>query len=208
MNTTPPQGSFSQPRAHPRLKYATPLAITFSGRLRMGTTEDIAIGGLGARCDVPPAAGAKIGLLFNLPMGASVRTDGAVRYVVSSRFGVQFTGLPEEAREGLEQYTKEMLGQLRRGGRVTKRFHVTLRSMASDSAPEQLGETVVLSPNGGRLVCRARFGIGEELRLYWPHRHREAQIRVVFRQLCGTGDLTDIGFEFLTERDFWGHELK
>ncbi len=173
----------------------------------MGTTEDIAIGGIGARCDAPPAVGTRIGLLFNLPTGTSVRTDGAVRYVVPSRFGVQFTGLPDETREALEQYTESMLGQVRRGGRATKRFHVTLRSIDSGSASEQLAETVVLSRNGGRLVCRARVGIGEELRLYWPEKHREAQIRVVFRQLCGTGDLADIGFEFLSDRDFWGQEL-
>ncbi len=173
----------------------------------MGTTEDIAIGGLGARCDAPPTRGTKIGVLFNLPTGASVRSDGAVRYVVASRFGVQFTSLPEDARQSLEQYTEAMLGYVRRGERVTKRFHVTLRGMTSESAPEQLGETMVLSRNGGRLVCRARFKIGEELRLYWPKEDQEAQIRVVFRRLCGTGDLTELGFEFCTHRDFWGTEL-
>ncbi len=208
MGTTPSELAYLPARAHPRLKYATPLAITFASRLRMGTTEDIAVGGIGAHCDAPPPQGARITLLFNLPTGSSVRTEGDVRYASSSRFGVQFTALSVEAREALEQYTRQMLGYVRRGDRITKRIHITLRSVATEGAPEQLGETVVLSRNGGRLICRARFKIGEELRLSWPEKHRETQIRVVFRQLRGTADLIELGFEFCSEGNFWESELE
>ncbi len=204
--TSPPP--FVPTRAYPRLKYATPVVIEFAGHSVMGTTEDIAIGGLGARCEAPPPKEAELGLMFNLPTGASVRAKAIVRYVLPARFGAQFTGLPEDARDALGAYTRKVLGYVRRSGRIAKRFHVTLRSLMGDDTAEQLAETVILSRNGGRLICRARFKIGEELRLYWPEKHQEAEIRVVFRQLCGTGDLTDLGFEFLREQDFWGPELQ
>ncbi len=209
MATTPtPAQPFVPTRAYPRLNFATPLVIEFQGRSCMGTTEDIAIGGLGARCDTPPPPLSELGLLFNLPTGSSVRTRGVVRYVLPNRFGVQFTSLPQEARDALEEYTRNILGYVRRSGRIARRIHVTLRSVAVADAAEELGETVILSRNGGRLVCRARFRIGEELRLYWPERQKEAHVRVVFRQLCGTGELIDLGFEFLPEQDFWGPELQ
>jgi PilZ domain len=204
--TPPPAQPFVPTRAYPRLNFATPLVIEYQGRSYMGTTEDIAIGGLGAHCDTPPPNLSELELMFNLPTGSSVRTRGIVRYVLPNRFGVQFTGLPAEARQVLEEYTRKVLGYVRRSGRIAKRIHVTLRSTTIPNAAEELGETVILSRNGGRLVCRARFKIGEELRLYWPERHRDAEIRVIFRQLCGTGDLTDLGFEFVHDQNFWGLE--
>jgi len=209
MGTTPPPAlPFVPTRTYPRLKYAAPVVIDFAGRSFMGTTEDIAIGGLGARCDELPPPEADLGLLFNLPTGPAVRTDAIVRYDLPGRFGVQFRDLPPEARAALQQYTQKVLGYVRRSGRVAKRLLVTLRSIRLGVASEELAETVTLSRNGGRLVCRARFKIAEELRLYWPEGDREAQIRVVFRQLCGTDEIADFGFEFINEQDFWGPELQ
>ena len=207
MTTSPPALPIVPTRAYPRLKYATPIVIESQGRASMGTTEVIAIGGLGARCEMAPPNLSELGLMFNLPTGTSVRTVGMVRYVLPGRFGVQFTGLPDEARKVLAEYTRKVLGYVRRSGRVARRVHVTLRSLMTPGAADQLAETVVLSRNGGRLVCRTRFKVGEQLRLYWPDQQREAQVRVVFRQLCGTGELADIGFEFLSKEDFWGAEL-
>lgn len=207
MASTPPAALFVPTRAYPRLQYATPVEVRFCGRTLMGTTEDIAIGGLGARCEEPPPQASKLELLFNLPTGFSVRTDGIVRYVLPGRFGVQFTGLPEDARHALEEYTRKVLGYVRRGGRVVQRLHVTLRSSVSGATDEQLAETVILSRSGGRAICRARFKIGEELRLYWPETHREATIRIVLQQLCGTGELIDLGFEFIDTENFWGMDF-
>lgn len=202
-----PPPPFVPARAYPRLKYATPLTVEFAGHSAMGTTEDIAVGGLGARCVTPPPNLTELDLRFNLPTGTSIRTRGIVRYVLPSRFGVQFTGLPQEACQALEEYIRKALGYVRRGARVAKRLHVTLRSTTSDVGSEELAETMILSRNGGRLVCRARFMIGEELLLNWPEKHREAQVRVVFRQLCGTGELTELGIAFLADdQNFWGLE--
>ncbi len=206
--TVAPPLPFVLTRAFPRLKYATPVLIEFGGRSQMGTSEDIAIGGLGVRCDSPPPTGTTVGLLFSLPSGSSVKTEASVRYNLPGRFGVQFSGLSQEARQALEEHTRKALGQVRRGGRVAKRLHVTLRSLVSEHAAEELAETETLSRNGGRLVCHARFKIGEILRLYWPEKDQTAEVRVVFRQLCRTGALTDLGFEFLNPQDFWGDELQ
>lgn len=208
METTPPPSTpFPQRRAHPRLKYAIPVVIDFAGRSLVGTTEDIGVGGLGARCDVPPPEQAELAVLFNLPSGACVQADAIVRYVLPNRFGVQFTDLPQGARDALDEYTRKVLGYVRRGSRVAKRLHVTLRSIMPD-AREELAETMVLNHFGGRLVCRAPFKIGERARLYWPQKNREAEVRIVSRQICGTGDLAELGFAFIEPQNFWASDLQ
>ncbi len=207
METTPPPATqFPQRRAHPRLKYAIPVVIDFAGRSVVGTTEDIGVGGLGAHCDAPPPDQSELAVLFNLPSGACVQTDAVVRYVLPHRFGVQFTNLSSGARDALDEYTQKVLGYVRRGSRVAKRIHVTLRRPAPD-ASEELAETVVLNHFGGRVVCRAHFKIGERVRLFWPAKNRQADIRIVSRQVCGTGDLAELGFEFLERQDFWGSDM-
>lgn len=192
-------------RAHPRLKFATPVQVRFGGRNFVCSTEDISVGGLRAKYAQPPPGSTRLKLLFNLPTGSSVHTEGVVRYVRADRFGVQFAGLPAHVHEALDDYTCRTLGYTRREDRMAKRLTVTLRSSRA-GAQEEVAETVVLSRKGGRLVCRARFKIGEELRLSWPEQSRATQVRVVFRRLCGPGDLTELGFEFLDHTDFWKME--
>lgn len=205
MPAPPPATPNLSTRAHPRLKFATPVQVRFGGRVFVCSTEDISVGGLRAKYAQPPPGMTRLKLLFNLPTGSSVNTDGIVRYTRVGRFGVQFASLPAEAHEALYDYTCRVLGFTRRGDRIAKRVTVTLRS-AKEGAEEEVAETVVLSRKGGRLVCRARFKIGEELRLYWPQQNRAAQVRVVFRRLCGPGDLAEMGFEFLDSADFWQME--
>ncbi len=183
-----------------------PLVIDFAGRSMVGTTEDIGVGGLGAHCDPPPPEHAELSVLFNLPSGTCVQTSAIVRYVLPRRFGIQFTRLAPGARDALHEYTTKVLGYVRRGARVAKRFHVTLRGKAPDASAE-LAETVILNHFGGRLVCRAPFRIGEQVRLYWPEKNREAQIRIVSRQICGTGELAELGFAFIDQQNFWGSDL-
>ncbi len=185
-----------------------PLVFEFGGRSVVGTTEDIGVGGLGARCDSLPPDNARLSLLFNLPTGSCVQTDAVVRYVFADRFGVQFTSLPEAARDALDEYTRKTLGYVRRGGRVAKRFYVTLRSTGSETAAEQLAETVILNHFGGRVICRATFEIGDTLVLHWPEKRRKAQVRIVHRRPCGPEKLTELGFEFIDQHDFWGPELQ
>lgn len=205
MPVPPPAAPDLSTRAHPRLKFVTPMQVQVGGRVFVCSTEDISVGGLRARYAQPPPGLTRLRLLFNLPTGSSVHTDGVVRYTRVDRFGVQFAGLPAEAHDALDDYTCRTLGYTRRGNRLAKRLTVTLRS-AKAGAEEEVAETVVLSRKGGRLVCRARFKIGEELRLAWPEQNRAAPVRVVFRRLCGPGELTELGFEFLGSADFWRME--
>lgn len=125
-----------------------------------------------------------------------------VRYVHEDRFGVQFLGLPPEAHQALDDYTRRILGYTRNGKCIAKRLTVTLRSGLM-GAKEEVAETVVLSRHGGRLVCRAHFKAGEELRLHWPEQNRGARIRVVFRRPWGPSDVVELGFRFLDADDFW-----
>ncbi len=90
---------------------------------------------------------------------------------------------------------------------MARKIHVTLRRMERDAA-EELAQTVVLNHSGGRLLCRAPFRIGEQLRLYWPEKNREAAIRITSRQICGPGDLAELGFAFLEQQNFWASESK
>ncbi len=181
-----------------------PLVIEFAGRSMVGSTEDIGVGGLGARCDALPPDKSRLALLFNLPTGSCVRTDAVVRYVLPSRFGVEFTTLPPGAREALDEYTKKTLGYVRRGGRIAKRLHVTLRSTKHQHAPEQVAETVVLNHFGGLLICRAPFQAGDVLQLCWPEKDRKARIRIAHRHPCGPERLVELGFEFVDQQNFWG----
>ena len=199
----PPQPSpYLSIRAHPRLRVETPLQVIAGDRAFICSTEDISVGGLSATCPQPPPALSQLRLLFNLPNASTVITDAVVRYVRGDRFGVQFLDLPPEAHLALDDYTHRTLGYTRSGNRIAKRLIVTLRSGLM-GAKEELAETVVLSRHGGRLVCRAQFKAGEELRLHWPEQSRGARIRVVFRRLCGPSDLVELGFRFLDADDFW-----
>lgn len=198
----PPSLPYQPTRGHPRLTFATRVQVRAGDRLFLCNTEDISVGGLRAMCAQPPPALTVLRLLFNLPNGSTVNTDAIVRYARAKRFGVEFMGLSAEAHGALDDYTSRALVDTRRGNRIARRLTVTLQGGTS-GAGEEVAETVVLSRNGGRLVCRAGFKVGEELRLYWPQQKRAAQMRVVFRRPCGPSGLVELGFEFLDPDDFW-----
>ena len=201
MQPYPPSSPIST-RAHSRVQFATPVQIRIGDRSFVCNTEDISVGGLGAIYAQPPPASARLRLLFNLPNGSSVSTEGIVRYVRAERFGVQFVDLPSGAQQALDDYTRRALGHSRRGNRIAVRLTVTLQSETTGAGME-MAETVVLSRNGGLLVCRAPFKVGEVLRLSWPEQKRSTQVRIAFRRPCGPGELAELGFEFLDSTDFW-----
>ena len=92
-------------RAHPRLKFATPVHVQVGIRSFLCNTEDISVGGLQAKCSQPPPASTQWRLLFNLPNGSSVIADAIVRYTRADRFGVQFLGLSNGTHAALRDYT-------------------------------------------------------------------------------------------------------
>ena len=199
-----PSSKYETARAHPRLQIATPLQVKTADHAWVWNTIDLSIGGLGAHCTEAPQASTTLRLLFNLPNGSSVATDGVVCYANSDRVGVKFSDLPSEARAVLEDYTQRALNMTRNGGRIAKRLYVTLTTSAG---VEQVGETVILSRDGGLLICRAHFQVGDELRLHWQAANRSAQIRVIYLRKCGSGDLIELGFTLIGCENFWQMEF-
>ncbi len=87
-------------------------------------------------------------------------------------------------------------------GSISKRLYVTLRPLNS-ADEEQVAETVTLSRDGGVLICRAAFKVGDELDLRLPDQHRERRITVISRRECASGDLVELGFEIRDAEEFW-----
>jgi hypothetical protein len=202
---TPVDQQYPHLRAYPRLPLATPVEIHYADRKILCRTENISIGGFLAHCRNAPPTSAELNVLFNLPNGITINTKGVVKHRHRGRFGVQFSSLPPTERVALEGFTARMENFTRRGERIARRLHVTIRSMHPDKEQsEQMAETVLLSQNGGLMVCRAKFDVGERLRLYWPEKKRSTEIVIVFRRPCGTADLVELGFEFLEDDNFWG----
>jgi hypothetical protein len=199
---------YSSPRAYPRLPLTTPVEIRYATHTILGHTENISLGGLLAMCDkrVPKTA-TELTLLFNLPNGTSIHAGGIVRHVHGTKVGVEFKSLPAQGKEALDAFTKRLEGFTRRGERKQQRLHVTLRDVRLEDQ-EQLAETVLLSRNGGLLICRAPFSVGDRLELYWPEKKKGIEISVVFQRPCGPGGLTELGFKFLDGKNFWGLEFQ
>ena len=94
-------------RAHPRLKFATPVHVQVGIRSFLCNTEDISVGGLQAKCAQPPPESTQLRLLFNLPNGSSVIADAIVRYARADCFGVQFLSLSNGTHAALQDYTSQ-----------------------------------------------------------------------------------------------------
>ena len=200
-----PAEQYSSPRAYPRLPLATPVEIHYGDTKILGRTENISLGGLLAQCKKIPPRSAELTVLFNLPNGTTIVSPGIVRHVHGRKIGVQFSSLPPTGRQALEGFTRTMESYTRRGERKPRRLHVTLRpTMHGSEKKEEMAETVLLSRNGGLVICRAHFEVGARLQLYWPDKKRTAEIVIVFRRPCGTENLAELGFEFLDVDDFWG----
>jgi hypothetical protein len=68
---------------------------------------------------------------------------------------------------------------------------------------EESADTVLVSRNGGLLVCSGTYSEGQDIYVWSPERNRGARARVVFRQAWAAGGLVEIGFEFLADEHFW-----
>jgi hypothetical protein len=187
---------------------ATPVEIHYADRKFLCRTENISIGGFLAHCRNAPPTSTELNVLFNLPNGTTINVRGVVRHRHRGRFGVQFNSLPPTGKLALEGFTARMENFTRRGERIARRLYVTISStQTGGESMDQMAETVLLSQNGGLMICRAKFDAGERLRLYWPEKKRSAEIVIVFRRPCGTANLAELGFEFLGPDDFWGMDF-
>jgi hypothetical protein len=123
---------------------------------------------------------------------------------MGSAVGVQFIDLDETSRIALSRFLRRMITYIRRGVRVTRRMHVTIRRAASPQSEFEMAETIVISRHGGLLSTRAQFVVDDEIVLWWPDGRRGTNARVVHRRVSGIAGLVEMGFEFSPGINFWG----
>ena len=192
-------------REYPRVRLAIPVVVKIGDLTLMGQTQNVSLGGLLMQVPHQLTEGLELNLLFNLPTGHTVSTRAVVVHTPAKKaYGVKFAPLEDPCRTSLAQFVQKLIEYVRRGVRVSKRMHVTLRVTQSDKNSEELAETVVLSRHGGLLIARARFAVGTIVYLWWPGGKRGAYVRIVNRREEGAAGLAEIGFEFTQDANFWG----
>ena len=205
MATKPSIEQWHVARRHPRVPITTPVEIHArytQGAPIVGNIENVSLGGMLASCHEPFDHSTEVAMLFSLPNGHAIRAFGRVAFAVpGKKYGIQFTDLDGESRQELERFTQKALGYNRRSGRIPYRVHLKVRP--SVDAGEEPAMTVLASRNGGLLVCRTPFAVGQEFYLRWPEHDIEAKARVVFEQVWQADQLAELGFEFVDEQPFW-----
>ena len=171
----------------------------------VGRIDNLSVGGVLTTCREKFDLQTELAMLFQIPTGFRIHAFGRVIYVVPERhFGVAFIDLDHDARLHLEEFTQKMLGYARRSGRVPYRTHLTIRPVEGPSSHhEESADSVLVSRNGGLLVCRTPYQVGQEVFLWSPEQKYGARARVVFQHVWAAGGLVELGVEFLADEDFW-----
>jgi len=195
-------------RRYARVPTDTPVEIytkSTVGPPLIGRIDSLSVGGALASCRESFDLRTELAMLFQLPTGFRIHAFGPVKYVVPERhFGLAFVDLDLDAQLHLEEFTQKALGYARRSSRVPHRTHLTIRSLGdAGSHDEEFADTVLVSRNGGLVVCSATYKEGENIYLWSPERKCGACARVVFQHVWATGRLVEVGFEFLADEDFW-----
>ena len=193
------------PRRHRRVPLKVEVKSQASGETSPGRAGNISEGGLLIHAARPFDVGTEVLLCFRLPGGRRVETLGLVRHrSVGGQTGLMFVQLNPAAREAIAEYITQVRPYDRRSARIPRRYEVLLRwHDLEGEAHEEPAYTMLLSKQGGLAACLHRFKAGEDAALWWPEQGRGADIRIVFRQLGGLGELAEIAFEFKDSDDFW-----
>jgi hypothetical protein len=192
-------------RRFPRVPLAIPVEVWLPHMATIASSHNISMGGMLLDWRRPPlAAGTEIRILFNLPTGHSVSSPAKVVHARGAALGVRFIDLEEPARMALSRFLRRVMTYTRRGARLTRRMHVTIRGVDSPACAFEMAETIVISRHGGLLSTRAHFFLGDQIFLWWPDGRRGANVRVVNRRVSGTAGLVELGFEFVQAFNFWG----
>jgi hypothetical protein len=192
-------------RKYPRVALSIPVELRVAGRKTVTNTLNLGVGGLllqPQERSLP--VGTEVNVLFNLPTGHSISTAATVVHVMGSAVGLRFIDLEEASRMVLSRFLRRMLNYIRRGVRLTRRMHVTIRGAASPESAFEIAETIVISRHGGLLSSRAQFAVNDEVLVWWPEGKRGTSARIVHRRASGTAGLLELGFEFLQDVNFWG----
>jgi hypothetical protein len=195
--------SFDTARRDHRVPLRTPIEVWTHGTSALGETLNVGAGGLLIECRRKLQVGTHIRVLFNLPTGHTISTECEVLHVhAGHQAGLLFLKLEEAARAAICEFIDRMVTYTRRGVRITKRLHVMLRQTDADAALSEMAETIVLSRHGGMLATRAPFAEQDVVYLWWPQGKRGVNAKIVSRRESAAG-LLDLGFEFLSEENFW-----
>lgn len=206
-NLSGPEHPWRSQRRYPRVPILTPVDIyTKSGAdiPIAGCIHNVSVGGVLASCRESFDPQSELAMLFQIPTRFRIHVFGRIVYSVpQGRFGVAFTDLSGEAQQRLQEFADHVLGHVRRSIRVPYRTHLCIRSSETALASEEAADTVLVSKNGGLLVCRATYQEGQQIYLWSPERQAGIPARVVFQQVWAGGRLVELGFEFLRDEDFW-----
>ncbi len=197
------------PRRYPRLPLTARVESLASGRHTTGRTGDIGMGGILVLSSETLERGTEVRVSFELPGGHRVDVPGEVVHASSGkRMGIRFLMLSDGDWDAIAEYTEQIKPYKRRSARLPRRLLVSLRWRDLDGNwQEEPAETVLISKYGAMIVTPARLKAGEDAIVCWPEAGREAEARIVFREIRGAGELTEVGFEFVSEGDFWGIEF-
>lgn len=199
---------FPTARRYPRVPVQTPTELSVGNSSTLGEAQNLSLGGLLLRTARILDCGTEVTVRFNLPTGHSISTRCVVVHAQpGNQVGLRFVQLEEHNRRAMAQFIRRMGLYTRRGARITKRLHVTLRATNVLPALPEMAETIALSRHGGLLVTRARLATGEDVHLWWPEAKRGAKARIVHRRISGTAGLLELGFEFIDESNFWQLEF-
>ena len=197
------------PRKHPRFPLVARVENLAGGISMTGRTGDISLGGILvlSRDTLEPKTGVRV--RFELPSGRQVDIEGEVVHSTPGvRMGIKFLALNRDDQEAIAEYAEQVKPYKRRSARLPRHYAVSLRWQDLDANwHEEPAETVLIAKHGGMIKTLARLKPGADTIVSWPEAGREAEARIVFRQLRGPDSLSELGFEFLTSENFWGIEF-
>lgn len=207
------QGSGSNlwqtPRRYPRLPLTAHVESLASGRSTTGRTGDIGMGGILVLSSETLGPGTEVRVSFELPGGHRVDAPGEVVHASPcGRMGIRFLMLRDSDWDAIADYIEQIRPYKRRSARLPRHLLVSLRWRDREGNwQEEPAETVLISKHGAMIVTPARLKPGEDATVFWPEAGREAEARIVFREIRGAGQLPELAFEFVSDQGFWGIEF-
>ena len=213
-NTERPNDIWRSARKYPRISLTLPVELQMGDAKISTNTLNLSVGGMLLQPQQRPLAiGTEVEAHFNLPTGYAIATRAKVIHLTTmakvvhlmgSAIGLQFVDTDESTRQALSQFLRRMITYIRRGVRLTRRMHVTVRRATEPESATEMADTIVICRHGGLLSTHARFAVNEEIFLWWPDGKRGTRARVVHRRTSATPGLNEMGFEFLEQLNFWG----
>jgi hypothetical protein len=196
-------------RKYPRIALAARVENVAGGKSLMGRTLDLSLGGILVLSPDTLEPRSEVRVRFDLPSGHRLDVRGEVVHSTRGvRMGIKFLALTPDDQKAIAEYTERVKPYKRRSTRLARHFKVTLRWQDWEGNwHEEPAETILVTLHGGMVITSAKLKPGEDAIVSWPEAGRQAEARVVFRELRGAQDLSELGFEFLGDENFWGIEF-